>query len=446
MLHSLLLTALLSGAAFAQVAPAPASNIPFGADIRKCTKPGSYALTYDDGPFTFTPTLLANLKAKGHRATFFVNAENFGNILDMGPVLKQMLQDGHQIASHGFNHIDFAKTSEELIRSNMTKLDDELQQLIGMTPTYMRPPFFSTNELSLRVLGEMQYHVINADIDTKDFEFTTPETNDKAFDNFVREFQAGGTLSLMHDVHNTTVNQLMPKVFDVLEKAGKKSIPVGECLGDAPQNWYRNGSPSAGPRLPPNGGNQGENGKGGNKGQKGNQGNKGNNGKGGNKGNGGNNEDRNGNGRGGKGKNGNGEHPGNNGAYPGNNGDERGQRGRGGENQGGRGGRQGENQDGRGGRQGENQGNRGGRQGENQGGRGGREGENQGNRGNREGPNNNGPGGRVGGNRGEAPNEQGRERPKLLTDLWNLVMPLLQNMKVFQATVVRVASDGKQSD
>lgn len=106
----------------------------------------------------------------------------------------------------------------------MTKLDVELEKLIGMTPTYMRPPFFSTDDEALKVLGEMQYHVVNADVDPKDFEKNTPETNDQALQTFKQQFEAG-SISLMHDVQNTTVNQLIPNVIPILLKSGRKCMP-----------------------------------------------------------------------------------------------------------------------------------------------------------------------------------------------------------------------------
>ncbi|QLI73828.1 Chitin deacetylase [Metarhizium brunneum] len=172
------------------------------------------------------------------KATFFVNGDNFGKISDRKIEVQRMLSEGHQIGSHTFRHPDLANISEAEVRTEMTLLDAEVKKLIGKTPTYMRPPFFSTSDEVLRILGEMQYHVINADIDTKDFENTKPETNDKSFQNFKNLF-GKGSISLMHDVHNTTVNQLIPNVIPFLQKSGKTSMTVGECLGDPKENWYR---------------------------------------------------------------------------------------------------------------------------------------------------------------------------------------------------------------
>ncbi|TWU72039.1 hypothetical protein ED733_001647 [Metarhizium rileyi] len=247
MLKLLLLNALLPAVAVAQVAtnssegnPGSVSKMPYGQVIKSCTTPGAFALTFDDGPFEFTMTLLDTLKAAGVKATFFINGNNFDRVENRVPELKRMLDEGHQIGSHTDKHPDFNKISGQQVREEMTALDEKLIKLINKSPTYMRPPFFHTTNESLKVLGEMQYHVINADLDSFDWNFTTPENNNEAFKNFQAKFD-NSTMSLMHDVHKTTVELLVPKVLPILKDSGRTAMTVGECLGDPKENWYRNG-------------------------------------------------------------------------------------------------------------------------------------------------------------------------------------------------------------
>ncbi|RCI16353.1 hypothetical protein L249_2843 [Ophiocordyceps polyrhachis-furcata BCC 54312] len=215
------------------------STQPFGKVITTCTTANSYALTFDDGPFNFTMKLLDRLKEANMKATFFVNGDNFSKLSERGPEVKRIINEGHQLGSHTFRHPDLSQISEDEVRSEMTLNDAEIKKIIGKTPTYMRPPFFSANDQVMKVLADMQYHIINADIDTKDFENTTPESNDQSFEIYKQMFSQGGTISLMHDVHNTTVNQLIPNVIPFLQQSGRKSLTVGECLGDPQENWYR---------------------------------------------------------------------------------------------------------------------------------------------------------------------------------------------------------------
>ncbi|RDA83262.1 hypothetical protein CP532_4508 [Ophiocordyceps camponoti-leonardi (nom. inval.)] len=214
--------------------------------ITSCSQPDTFALTFDDGPHIYTSKLLSTLRAAGAKATFFVNGQNLGQIENYGDVLNQMLCDGHQIASHTFSHKDLATLNEAQITKEMTDLDEKLLSAssIGLRPTYMRPPFFNTNEVVLKVMSKLGYKVVHASVDTKDFENTSEGTNGIAVSNFEQGVKSGGTIALMHDIHSTTVDLLVPKALDILKKANKKAVTVGECLGDAKQNWYSGGGGS----------------------------------------------------------------------------------------------------------------------------------------------------------------------------------------------------------
>lgn len=82
---------------------ASAVDVPFGEPLYKCTVENTFALTFDDGPSkTLTPKLLDTLKLHDFKATFFVNGENTGILANEGALLKRMIDEGHQIASHAW--------------------------------------------------------------------------------------------------------------------------------------------------------------------------------------------------------------------------------------------------------------------------------------------------------------------------------------------------------
>jgi peptidoglycan/xylan/chitin deacetylase (PgdA/CDA1 family) len=72
----------------------------YGVVITSCTTPNVVAVTFDDGPYIYTESVLDKLKAAGQRATFFVNGQNYDSIYNYGPTLKRMIAEGHQIGSH----------------------------------------------------------------------------------------------------------------------------------------------------------------------------------------------------------------------------------------------------------------------------------------------------------------------------------------------------------
>lgn len=243
-----LLASLLVGAAVA----AP----PVGVIINDCTTPGTVALTFDDGPFIYTESVLNQLAAAGAKATFFVNGQNWGNIYDNAWLVQRMVNEGHQVGSHTWSHADLAGLDAAGITSEMTLLEDALLNIIGKFPTYMRPPYFSYNSATLQTLGNLGYHVIQASIDTLDWQYNTPGQIGQSVQIFQNGLNSGGTISLSHDVHQTTADTLVSGMINAVRSSGKRAVTVGECLGDAAANWYRtsrNGGGGGGTNPPPGG-------------------------------------------------------------------------------------------------------------------------------------------------------------------------------------------------
>lgn len=158
----LLVTPLAS--AFPVWQPHSERDVAQNAAITNCTQPGMVALTYDDGPGPYTEELLDILEANDVKATFFVNGNN-----NNGPIteakgaaaIKEVYANGHFIGSHTWSHADLATLSTEERRNEMDQLQDALGDLIGFTPTYMRPPYFSCPSDCLQDMVDFGYSVVS---------------------------------------------------------------------------------------------------------------------------------------------------------------------------------------------------------------------------------------------------------------------------------------------
>lgn len=71
-----------------------------GVVINRCTVPGTLALAYDDGPYTYTQTLVDTLNKAGVKGTFFWTGTLYGCIYSQKTAIKNAYTSGHQIASH----------------------------------------------------------------------------------------------------------------------------------------------------------------------------------------------------------------------------------------------------------------------------------------------------------------------------------------------------------
>ncbi|KAH7048917.1 hypothetical protein BKA57DRAFT_513884 [Linnemannia elongata] len=231
--------------------PAPAPSLPAELQllnkrssatvIRACTVPGTFAVTFDDGPGTETPALLDYLDTKQIKVTFFINGQNYNDINDpvIAATVKRAYLAGHQIASHTWSHADLSLGTTD-IASEMNKLDVALKALIGKRPVYMRPPYGNTSPAALDYLGSHGYKVINWNLDTNDWQHPTNyRVNLQAYKDALQRDTTGKTfISLQHDAEPMTAQVFSKLAIEYVLSKGFKIVPVGTCLGDN-DGWYR---------------------------------------------------------------------------------------------------------------------------------------------------------------------------------------------------------------
>lgn len=209
------------------------------------------ALTFDDGPFLWTNDILDVLEERKVKATFFIAGNNRGkghiddSSYNWSSMLRKMYAAGHHIASHTWTHRNLNEMNSTIRRSEVIFNEMALRNIFGWIPTYIRPPYLECNEQSgcLALMKELGYHVVNSNIDTKDFEFANPELIQAAKDRFDAGVSSPAAdnkyIVLAHDVHEQTAKNLTAHMIDTALERGYKLVTVGECLGDAQENWYR---------------------------------------------------------------------------------------------------------------------------------------------------------------------------------------------------------------
>ncbi|KAF9350161.1 hypothetical protein BGX26_011623 [Mortierella sp. AD094] len=245
----LALVAMLFSAAFVNAAPvstAPGTTHELykrGVNIiTSCTVPGTVAMTFDDGPYLYTSGLLDILKAKGVKVTFFMNGDNYSEITNYAAVVKRAYEDGHQIASHTWDHKDLTTLKKSDITKEMTKLESAFKSIIGVIPTYMRPPYGSVNNLVLSTVSGLGYKIVTWDEDTEDWQHPT-DVN--ASLNLYKKvltssgLKKAGHIFLEHDVNHDTALKLAPEAIDLALSKHYKVVPVATCLGVPQSQWYR---------------------------------------------------------------------------------------------------------------------------------------------------------------------------------------------------------------
>src|SRR6266700_7798483 len=202
------------------------------------------AMTFDDGPSaTLTPKLLDLLAARHIKATFFVIGEN---VAEHPEIVARAAREGHEIGNHSWSHPNFAKMSQENVRSQLQRTDDAIKNAIGKRPTLLRPPYGSITEREKRwIHDEFGYEIILWDVDPLDWKRPGPAV---VRSRILKETRPG-SIVLSHDIHPGTI-EAMPATLDELEAKGFKFVTVSELIRMAAARPSHS-SPQPGGNIPP---------------------------------------------------------------------------------------------------------------------------------------------------------------------------------------------------
>jgi peptidoglycan/xylan/chitin deacetylase (PgdA/CDA1 family) len=213
--------------------------------------PGVIVLTYDDGPYNYTQHILDILDAYNVKATFFITGNNLGkgqidNAATPWPALiRQMHSAGHQIASHTWGHQNLSSLTQAQRLAQMYNNEIAFNNILGMFPTYMRPPYSSCTPDCEKDMEDLGYHIISFDLDTEDYLHDSPTEIQISKNDFLGNISslkaASGAdwLVISHDIQEQTSYNLTQYMIETLLSQGYKPVTVGECLEDPPSNWYR---------------------------------------------------------------------------------------------------------------------------------------------------------------------------------------------------------------
>ncbi|EIW64552.1 glycoside hydrolase/deacetylase [Trametes versicolor FP-101664 SS1] len=107
-------------------------------DIEECPDKMTWGLTYDDGPALYTGDLLHYLDSVNLKATFFVVGSR---AISYPALLQNEYMAQHQIAVHTWSHHPMTTLTNEQIIAELGWSKKIIKDVLGVTPTYWRPPY-----------------------------------------------------------------------------------------------------------------------------------------------------------------------------------------------------------------------------------------------------------------------------------------------------------------
>ncbi len=184
------------------------------------------AITFDDGPSSYTKRYLDILDKYGIKATFFC----LGPAAESNPELIQAIKNqGSQVASHTKTHGDpLSKLDPETLRSEITDAFTSIEGAGGGATTVIRPPYGDfNNDTWLNSNGTLSASVI-WNLDSEDW--TLPGA-DAIVSNCTNGAYSGAII-LMHDGGGNRDQDLeaLPKIIENLQGKGYKFVTINELM------------------------------------------------------------------------------------------------------------------------------------------------------------------------------------------------------------------------
>lgn len=163
-------------------------------------------LTFDCGYENgYMPAILDTLKEKKVPVTFFVTGHF---VRSQSELLKRMVGEGHLIGNHSWSHLDMTQISDNQIKSELEKVQDDVANLTEQKVMhYVRPPRGIFGERMLKVSSELGYTQVFWSIAYKDWDVKQQKGADFAYKNVVEQLHPGAVI-LLHSISSDNAGAL----------------------------------------------------------------------------------------------------------------------------------------------------------------------------------------------------------------------------------------------
>lgn len=173
-------------------------------------------LTFDDGPVPGpTEFVLRTLNTFGVKGTFFCIGDN---VRKHPEIFTRIVDEGHAIGNHTFNHLNGWKTDTLQYVGNVHKFNDAARLVLPELETSLfRPPYGRITRPQLKQLSD--YKIVMWDVLTYDFDVhITPENCLNQTLKVVRN----GSIVVFHDSHKAR-----PRLEFALPRLIEKLLSIG---------------------------------------------------------------------------------------------------------------------------------------------------------------------------------------------------------------------------
>jgi len=176
------------------------------------------ALTFDDGPGEYTDELLDCLEENNAHATFFMLGQNVGS---WESTVQRMADIGCEIGSHSWDHPNLYDLSMDSVAKEFSDTDAALEKACGQKASVARAPYGNWSDDIISTVGKPFF---TWSLDSLDWSYL--DVN-KDYDAVMNGDLTDGSIILMHDIHEPSVQAAIKMIPELVQK-GYKLMTVSE--------------------------------------------------------------------------------------------------------------------------------------------------------------------------------------------------------------------------
>lgn len=198
----------------------PVSNVPASKKIISCLPDGQIALTFDDGPSSYTQDILAVLKEYGVPATFFFVGKN----IDRFPkAVVDAHNQGHGIGLHSYSHQVLRGLSAE-------KQVEDIESCLQTIKPYVnevflfRPPYGMYDDDTKEILSAHNMSLVLWNRDPKDWSAKSPQQIVNAVLKPNNASPSGG-IYVLHE--NAMTLKSLPQIIKAIKEKNLEFVVLG---------------------------------------------------------------------------------------------------------------------------------------------------------------------------------------------------------------------------
>ncbi len=178
------------------------------------------ALTFDDGPGSYTEAFADVLREKHVDATFFEIGQE---IAGREETMRRLLREGDEIGNHTMHHQSYPGYAE------IAPTSDLIESATHFRPCLFRPPDGAVDPAVVDAAARAGMTTVTWDVDPSDW---SNPGSDAVYSRVVGAVQPG-SIVVMHDGGGTRADTLaaLPRIIDTLRRRGYRFATVTELLG-----------------------------------------------------------------------------------------------------------------------------------------------------------------------------------------------------------------------